>query len=333
MGLLYCIKILTTLLLSVLGFSPDAKADVRDHLGSTRAVIDETGELLQTVNYYASGVPFTLTQGETATDRLHSGKQFIDHQGLGYYDNSARMLDVLGSRFTTLDPMATDYGHLSPYTYCAGNPLKYTDPDGKKVIATSLTAQRMILNTLSPRDRQAVQFNNIGQINTEILNKHTSLSNNFANLVELDNAKENIFVEMSTGLVQYADNEGNLKTQEMYYWGVEEDFKDMLFELVSGNTTGETGRLGVTLLPGKGESGVNSPNENIYIIVNGHLSELGAAETYCHEANGHALIYIRTGDRNASRHQFENGLDINTDLVKMIRDSREEAVKNFNMQP
>ena len=104
---------------------------VRDHLGSTRAVIDEAGELLQTVNYYASGVPFTLTQGETATDRLHSGKQFIDHQGLGYYDNSARMLDVLGGRFTTLDPMATDYGHLSPYSNCAANPLKYTDPDGR----------------------------------------------------------------------------------------------------------------------------------------------------------------------------------------------------------
>ena len=126
--------ILATLLLSVLGFSPDAKADVRDHLGSTRAVIDEAGELLQTVNYYASGVPFTLTQGETATDRLHSGKQFIDHQGLGYYDNSARMYDVLGNRFTTLDPMATDYGHLSPYTYCAGNPLKYTDPTGMYLV-------------------------------------------------------------------------------------------------------------------------------------------------------------------------------------------------------
>ena len=93
------LMILITLFLSVLGSIPDAKADVRDHLGSTRAVIDEAGELLQMVNYYASGVPFTLTQGETATDRLHSGKQFIDHQGLGYYDNSARMLDVLGGEY------------------------------------------------------------------------------------------------------------------------------------------------------------------------------------------------------------------------------------------
>ena len=98
------------------------------------AFANEAGELLQTVNYYASGVPFALTQGETATDRLHSGKQFIDHQGLGYYDNSARMYDVLGGRFTTLDPMATDYGHMSPYSNCAGNPLKYTDPTGMYLI-------------------------------------------------------------------------------------------------------------------------------------------------------------------------------------------------------
>lgn len=33
MGLLYCIKILTTLLMSALGVIPNAMADVRDHLG------------------------------------------------------------------------------------------------------------------------------------------------------------------------------------------------------------------------------------------------------------------------------------------------------------
>ena len=92
---------LITLFLSVLGFIPDAKADVRDHLGSTRAVIDDAGALLQTVN------------------------------GLNLHDFHGRWQDYATGRFTTLDPMATDYGHLSPYTYCAANPLKYTDPDGR----------------------------------------------------------------------------------------------------------------------------------------------------------------------------------------------------------
>jgi hypothetical protein len=40
MGLLYCINILTTLLMSALGVIPNAKADVRDHLGSRFTTLD-----------------------------------------------------------------------------------------------------------------------------------------------------------------------------------------------------------------------------------------------------------------------------------------------------
>ena len=68
--------ILITLLLLVLGFGPDAKADVRGHLGSTRAVIDEAGELLQTVN------------------------------GLNLHDFHGRWQDYATGRFSTFDPMA-----------------------------------------------------------------------------------------------------------------------------------------------------------------------------------------------------------------------------------
>ena len=33
--------------------------------------------------------------------------------------------------FTTIDPMAEKYYHLSPYAYCANNPIKYLDKEGK----------------------------------------------------------------------------------------------------------------------------------------------------------------------------------------------------------
>ena len=95
---------------------------VRDHLGSTRAVIDDAGNLLQTVNYYPSGVPFTLTDDDTVTDRLHTGKPFIDMQGLGYYDNNARFLDILTGSFISVDPLAGKYPSLTPYNHCANNP-------------------------------------------------------------------------------------------------------------------------------------------------------------------------------------------------------------------
>jgi len=37
-----------------------------------------------------------------------------------------------------MDPKAQKYPSLSPYTYCADNPLKYIDPDGKKLKSVQL---------------------------------------------------------------------------------------------------------------------------------------------------------------------------------------------------
>jgi RHS repeat-associated protein len=34
--------------------------------------------------------------------------------------------------FTTQDPLAEKYYSINPYAYCAGNPIKYIDPDGKQ---------------------------------------------------------------------------------------------------------------------------------------------------------------------------------------------------------
>ena len=103
---------------------------VRDYLGSTRAVIDDAGNLLQTVNYYPSGVPFTLTDDDPVTDRLHTGKPFIDMQGLYHYDYHARIYDPLTGRFTTLDPLASSTPWNASYVHCSNNPLNKIDPTG-----------------------------------------------------------------------------------------------------------------------------------------------------------------------------------------------------------
>ena len=106
---------------------------VRDYLGSTRAVVDTAGVLLQTMNYYPSGVPFSRMEQESVTDRLHTGKPFLDMSGLGYYDNNARFLDILTGGFISRDALASSYPHLSPYANCANNPLIYIDPTGNDV--------------------------------------------------------------------------------------------------------------------------------------------------------------------------------------------------------
>ena len=50
--------------------------------------------------------------------------------GLNWYDFHARQYDPIFGRFHTVDPLAEKYYNISPYVYCANNPLKYIDPTG-----------------------------------------------------------------------------------------------------------------------------------------------------------------------------------------------------------
>ena len=47
--------------------------------------------------------------------------------------NAGRYYDSRTGRWLQVDPLAQKYPSLSPYTYCADNPLKYIDPDGRKL--------------------------------------------------------------------------------------------------------------------------------------------------------------------------------------------------------
>lgn len=118
----------------------------------------------------------------------------------------------------------------------------------------------------------------------------------------------------------------------MNYSGSDEGFVDFLVESPSGLTTGETGMLGVTVLPNRGESGVNSlDGSQITINVNKHLSLLGRAEMYSHEANGHAWLFVFTGDRAQAAHDYVGMWDANGWLRFLILGSRKETLRNFYM--
>lgn len=58
----------------------------------------------------------------------YGGKELVTLGGLNLSDFGARWLDSPNGTFTTMDPLCEDFQHLSPYLYCAGNPIKYIDP-------------------------------------------------------------------------------------------------------------------------------------------------------------------------------------------------------------
>ena len=70
-----------------------------------------------------------------ATRRMHVGKEFEQFESLRFYD-------PLLVRFTTPDPLALSFPSLSPYAYCANNPVCNVDLDGRKAIRITLDLQR-----------------------------------------------------------------------------------------------------------------------------------------------------------------------------------------------
>ena len=51
--------------------------------------------------------------------------------GLRLYDYGARMYDQILGCWTSVDPMAEKYYHISPYVFCFDIPVRMGDRDGK----------------------------------------------------------------------------------------------------------------------------------------------------------------------------------------------------------
>jgi len=58
----------------------------------------------------------------------------IHHSQLTVHYNAARLYHSTASVWLSVDPLSDKYPSASPYVYCAGNPVRLVDPDGRSII-------------------------------------------------------------------------------------------------------------------------------------------------------------------------------------------------------
>ena len=112
------------------------KQSVRsNHLGSASWITDSIGIPIQHLQYLPYGEPYVDQRhaGATYSERFtFTGKERDEETGYGYF--GARYMDhELMTMWLSVDPMADKYPSISPYAYCAWNPVKLVDPDGREI--------------------------------------------------------------------------------------------------------------------------------------------------------------------------------------------------------
>ena len=305
---------------------------LRDRLGSTVAVVDSAGRMLQATAYYPSGTPHRLsntavaTEVNAATDHLHIGNRYLSHSGLNLYDNTARMHDPLLMRFTSPDPLASKYPALSPWAHCATNPLNLVDPSGNTIVA-SKEAQEMFYNMLPNELKTNISFDEAGvlSVKDDAVAKNNSLV--YKNLYEV--ATDTKIVDVSINDVfSYVNSDTGELTTTSFSENTTIDSEDPV-DLITFHSqlgTGETGWYGTTIIPeGENKKSIDGIS---HVIMNPAFSLYGKSQGLGHELLGHIYIYFKTGDSSQMGHHSKKtgkeNIQVNTLIIQIVN----EIIKN-----
>ena len=120
-------------LVSNAGESPEVYYYHGDHLGSASWITDASGAAVQHLQYLPFGERFVDQRTSGYCERFtFTGKERDEETGFGYF--GARYMDhELMTMWLSVDPMSDKYPSISPYAYCAWNPVKLIDPDGQEI--------------------------------------------------------------------------------------------------------------------------------------------------------------------------------------------------------
>ena len=197
---------------------PDVYYYHADHLGSASWITDASGIPLQHLQYLPFGESFINQRatGSSYNERFtFTGKE--KDSETGYYYFGARYYDPsLSGLFISVDPMADKYPSLSPYAYCAWNPVKLVDPmgDSLKLVGSDECKQHALSQMQSKTNNLTFSCNDDGTVSYSGSPK-TKMEEYMASILDNDNIHINLEVQTTN-----YNKKGNLKNGAGFYGNI-----------------------------------------------------------------------------------------------------------------
>ena len=131
---------------------------ITDHLGSVRGILNENFDIEEQNDYYQFGKHIDDPNSQLSDNRYHyNGKENQEFFDLPYLDYGARLYDPHICRWLAPDPLVEKYPNISPYVFCANNPVNLIDPNGLIPLA-SVVAHNAISSRFSVREHPTLGY-------------------------------------------------------------------------------------------------------------------------------------------------------------------------------
>lgn len=131
-----------------------------------KSVLDDA---LPVTHYYPWGSVYgDMGSGASLQPYKYGDKELHLTAGVARYDYAARVYFAAIPRFDRPDALAGKYTHISPYAFCANNPVNVIDPTGGEVKGVSKQDAEyivvdMVVNSINSDDEHYVEYFQIGK--------------------------------------------------------------------------------------------------------------------------------------------------------------------------